>query len=895
MAQQEQQKLVIVLQSNTAADPNDQWAKQVASLVNGRQNSIVVTSKISHPPASNLSIIYEDGDGSAPYGPVAWFDPALDHQGTKMSIDLTFYREKRISMPQEYYLCYFISIIVFEFVFSMARNGKKLRVLKPHEFDQVNDLVWRGALPESSKNTLVNLTNSLSQGLYRGFLEASTQILLIGQAVTHQLSEDARVVSDFLSGLSMSGIGDIYPQVRRKLIQWGPQASSRLEGSFSSADPKAMPLFIDFLEATPDEDSLYLLRAIASAEKIEDEPKSNAQMAYERFVKGKPRPTADPVRDVGLTVTPEPASAVGSTAGPDSVSRLAQTVDFAEKQGGPATEEVALEHPGVTVIPEPARAVGRTIPPMVSTGQTEPIQSDANVAKAGEGPAYPGRVAARNDGTGGPDLLGYDDYAVAIADIITADGTQTPLTIAVGGPWGRGKTKLLELIRDRVKGFSGRKTRCKCRIVEVTAWELSKTRLIWAELYTRILKQALSSNLLRRLMFRLRFAALKAPWKFWSTVAFVFLVVFVIADLFMPSSVPKFGLRLLEWKAVPEWVAPVIGAGSAILAVLQQIGGPLGKFILKGLNKRPLSPAPGSEQDILCSMEHVPQALQFAIGSRIVVLVDDLDRCSPKQVLSVIEAIRLFLNAKEFVFVLAMDCGVVTQAIGEHYKFMCQHPWERREMGREYLDKIIQVPFHLPPLTGEETATLARELLEPYSRKRVPTSEPPPGTVTPPPSPLPPGLPPIQPVEERLQQTRPDIPELHSDESEAVELFCREAGAAMSPRLIKRYVNVYMIARNIYISGRKEHPPASFAYWIGISVLYPAEATRCLTFFDATTDDPLVSEMAGYRFHMKVEDWHELNPARVEAFKRLYAALVIQHTVVYVNRTITDCFNLALD
>jgi hypothetical protein len=81
----------------------------------------------------------------------------------------------------------------------------------------------------------------------------------------------------------------------------------------------------------------------------------------------------------------------------------------------------------------------------------------------------------------------------------------------------------------------------------------------------------------------------------------------------------------------------------------------------------------------------VGNALQGA--ERVVVLIDDLDRCSPERVVQVIEAIRLLMDIDGFVFVLAIDYDVLIDAVSEKYPHVDAH---------RFIEKIIQVPFRIP-------------------------------------------------------------------------------------------------------------------------------------------------------------------------------------------------------
>ncbi|MGZ8631342.1 MAG: KAP family P-loop NTPase fold protein [Actinomycetota bacterium] len=73
---------------------------------------------------------------------------------------------------------------------------------------------------------------------------------------------------------------------------------------------------------------------------------------------------------------------------------------------------------------------------------------------------------------------------------------------------------------------------------------------------------------------------------------------------------------------------------------------------------------------------------------RVVVLVDDLDRCLPEAVTATLEAIKLFLSVPRMVFVLAADQDMVRDAIA--VSINSANRGDR--FAARYLDKIIQLP-----------------------------------------------------------------------------------------------------------------------------------------------------------------------------------------------------------
>ncbi len=99
--------------------------------------------------------------------------------------------------------------------------------------------------------------------------------------------------------------------------------------------------------------------------------------------------------------------------------------------------------------------------------------------------------------------------------------------------------------------------------------------------------------------------------------------------------------------------------------------------------------------DSACEREH---------KDRVVIFVDDLDRLVPSKAVELLEVLKLFLDCKQCVFVLAIDYEVVIRGAIEKYGFASYNSEkiDEKERNREYekgksfFDKIIQVPFKVP-------------------------------------------------------------------------------------------------------------------------------------------------------------------------------------------------------
>ena len=118
------------------------------------------------------------------------------------------------------------------------------------------------------------------------------------------------------------------------------------------------------------------------------------------------------------------------------------------------------------------------------------------------------------------------------------------------------------------------------------------------------------------------------------------------------------------------------------------------------------------------SERHEPPPLE-----RIVLYIDDLDRCPPPRVVEVLEAVHLMLALDLFVVIVAVDARWLIRSLEHHH-----HELFRRGDGSDddvampvdYLDKIFQIPFTLPPPVPGAMADYLRSLLpEPVTDLRV--------------------------------------------------------------------------------------------------------------------------------------------------------------------------------
>lgn len=104
------------------------------------------------------------------------------------------------------------------------------------------------------------------------------------------------------------------------------------------------------------------------------------------------------------------------------------------------------------------------------------------------------------------------------------------------------------------------------------------------------------------------------------------------------------------------------------------------------------------------------QLLKDAGIKQLVVLIDDLDRCLPDTAIETLEAIRLFVFTARTAFVVAADEAMIEYAVRKHFPDLPDSTGPR-DYARNYLEKLIQVPFRIPALGETETRIYVTLLL----------------------------------------------------------------------------------------------------------------------------------------------------------------------------------------
>jgi len=106
--------------------------------------------------------------------------------------------------------------------------------------------------------------------------------------------------------------------------------------------------------------------------------------------------------------------------------------------------------------------------------------------------------------------------------------------------------------------------------------------------------------------------------------------------------------------------------------------------------------------------------------NRIVLYIDDLDRCPPDKVVQVLQAVHLLGTFSLFVIVVAVDARWVSRALTSHYRDMLGDGVNQHDDGlaigqatpHDYLEKVFQIPFWIRPMTVDGAGSMLDKLLD---------------------------------------------------------------------------------------------------------------------------------------------------------------------------------------
>lgn len=287
----------------------------------------------------------------------------------------------------------------------------------------------------------------------------------------------------------------------------------------------------------------------------------------------------------------------------------------------------------------------------------ERLDQPPQLAAAGDGPLVAKEVAA--------DRFDLGSHLGPVYDMLRHPATETPLSVAIYGEWGSGKTSAMRWLEARLNDWNDSKARNKKihpAIIPVWfyPWKYQKREDVWRGLIAEVILACLS----------------QAPNK----------TKLIAEAKALAGFAGKSICRTLSGVTLRVGTKGT-GAAVNLKEVFQGVGEETNDYL-------------HPEADYLNEFEsQLSNWIKKYTGKdrRMVVFIDDLDRCMPDIALQVLEALKLYLNIPNLVFVLGVDRGVVNQLVVKHYEDLGLD----EAKSRDYLAKMFQVEVSVAPSEPE--------------------------------------------------------------------------------------------------------------------------------------------------------------------------------------------------
>ena len=293
------------------------------------------------------------------------------------------------------------------------------------------------------------------------------------------------------------------------------------------------------------------------------------------------------------------------------------------------------------------------------------------------------------------DLLGYTVHASLLKNVVTNE-KNLPITVGLYGDWGSGKSSILKILEEQLNKEDD------AVVVYFDGWSFESFDDA---------KMALIQGIVD---------ALENEKRFFAKVGDE-----VTEDYKALKAAFKKLKKSINWmrvlKVSVKTVIPVVSAAATggtsliiplLLEAFKDHKGDLADLLTGDKAEQFLKDAVNAEDEekkyeaVREFRKDFEDLITKSKQGKIVVLIDDLDRCLPRHIIENLEAIKLFLDVPKTAFVIAADSFIVSNAIKSEYKdIIAAAGDEGRSIGDAYMEKFIQLPYKIPALSPKEVET----------------------------------------------------------------------------------------------------------------------------------------------------------------------------------------------
>lgn len=319
------------------------------------------------------------------------------------------------------------------------------------------------------------------------------------------------------------------------------------------------------------------------------------------------------------------------------------------------------------------------------------------------------------------DVLGLRPIAKSLSRFVRNKETLPPLTIAITGAWGSGKSSLMNLVSEDLR-------RIGTRPVWFNAWHHQVEEHLLAALLANIRSQAipplwrLSGWLFRG---RLLLKRIRRNFMGWATFAVLVTLIITLFDKFVANDAlfELIANRFFDTQAngdreqdnLLQSIEGVFefGIAATVIAALT--------FAMKALTFLNVNPASlmstlskkagvkefadqlSFRHKFACEFEDLCDCLRYGRNAGVVIMIDDLDRCSSKNLLEVLEAVNFLATAGKCFIFLGIDEEKVVKEVAEKYK---ENGSDGKGQAKNYLEKLLNITVKVPKATSDQGKAL---------------------------------------------------------------------------------------------------------------------------------------------------------------------------------------------
>lgn len=286
------------------------------------------------------------------------------------------------------------------------------------------------------------------------------------------------------------------------------------------------------------------------------------------------------------------------------------------------------------------------------------------------------------------DQLNLETRLASTFDILRHKNTRCPLAVAVYGDWGTGKTSAMRWLETRLNEWNTlddpkRGGHPRAYPVWFDPWRYHSKEEVWRGIIAEVILSLFRVNHLNHENALPRMVQAVKKFGGFLGRSFIHAMANLEIEAGGKAKVPGFAEGEMKFTAKGEMFRDIWEeyekAAQPQKAHLNQFEDTLRTWVTDFLG--PQEPSKRKANNVTRE------------PARLVLFIDDLDRCLPEVTLEVIEALKLYLNIDHLIFVVGLDETVVRSVVAQHYS---KAGVDIAKAGR-YLDKIFQVDLRIPP------------------------------------------------------------------------------------------------------------------------------------------------------------------------------------------------------